>query len=134
MSINKADVYRKAAEVIVRDGKNNSGLVQGYYALDRNESDLLPKLLTGNAPVCALGACARAHYELTGEVLVDHYIYKAYSFDVEWTFAAGTTPWGDPGKPVTRKVEIYTVNDHGRASAEDIALILKKQAEEVDHA
>ena len=49
--IDKADVYRKAAEVIVRDGKTDCGLTE---AGEQDEDLKNPELA-----VCALGACAR---------------------------------------------------------------------------
>ncbi|MFE6853936.1 hypothetical protein ACFVDH_24465, partial [Streptomyces sp. NPDC057674] len=68
----------------------------GYYAPNPNEGEKpLGELLVGNAPVCALGACARAHYELTGQILADDDIYEGYSFETEWTFAPG-----HPSRPV----------------------------------
>jgi len=123
--IDKADVYRKAAEVIVRDGKTDCGLTE---AGEQDEDLKNPELA-----VCALGACARAHYELYGELPRVTYempgrsgtkspadsVYQLYSFSV----------------PKTADLQIWMAND-GRdgvtRSAEDIALLLKQHAAELD--
>lgn len=120
--IDKAEVYRKAAEVIVRDGKTEGVLFgaecqQSYGAMIENRS----------LPVCAIGACVRAEYELYGTVHWSRGVdaYNAYEFEVE--------EFGD------RK--IWSVSDDGEwtsdltfnatRTAEDIALLLKRHAEDI---
>jgi hypothetical protein len=116
--VNKADVYRKAAEVIVRDGKYEGGLTE--------HGDGPQHIKSGEGAVCALGACARAEYELYG------------------TLPMRSNPWGtslDPYTPYdfgvlwgdwTNERAIFRINDSEKTSAEDIALLLKKRAEEID--
>lgn len=113
---NDADVYRKAAEIIIRDGKCEGGLTEkgdgDRYIADRS------------LPVCAMGACYRAHYELYGEFLglpADPTKVYQYQFSVPWQRMTRI-----------RDTPIYTVNDLNGTSAEDIALLLKRQAEKVD--
>lgn len=114
MTINKADVYRKAAEIIVRDGQHKGDLTP--------EGESSEALANTALPVCALGACARAEYEL----------YGTHSWD---------RPYGDPWRDYAFMVDsefpnpprwIFFINDDERTSAEDIALLLKRHAEEVD--
>jgi len=109
--IDKAAVYRKAAEIIVRDGK-----CEGDLTPEGDDDDALrnPAL-----PVCALGACARAEYELYGTV--------------PWERPYGD-PWRDYGFKVSGEPArwIQNVNDTEGVSAEDVALLLKKRAEEID--
>jgi hypothetical protein len=114
--MNKADVYRKAAEVIGRDGWNQGGLfawdpdIDGpvrYEELVKNQS----------LAVCALGACARAQYELYGTIPED--AYETYEFLVE-------TP--STGALAT----IWMMNDLPRTSAEDVILAMENHAEEID--
>lgn len=117
--IDKAQVYRKAAEIIVRDGKCEGQLtdkgVEAKYIRD------------ASVPVCALGACLRAEHELYGTYhnAVDDWEVSAerYIFSVDWTLV------GDPGVTAHK---IYNVNDYGHTSAEDIALLLKQHAEDIE--
>lgn len=124
--INKADVYRKAAEVIVRDGKHDGGLVAGGYRQTRRLT-YPERIADRSLPVCALGACARAQFELYG--VLDSggaEAYDEYSFTVKgFEFPAGVDKYH-----LTPYIE--NVNDFGNVSAEDIALLLKRRAEEVD--
>ncbi|WP_369149077.1 hypothetical protein [Streptomyces sp. R44] len=57
MTINKAEVYRKAAEIIVRDGKTRKALVEGH---GRDETDeKLRELLKTSADESGAGAGGR---------------------------------------------------------------------------
>lgn len=119
--IDKAAVYRKAAEVIVRDGKTE-GLYSGedrdkYYGRQpvRNTYELALK--DPRVRVCALGACSRAQYELYGQLSEDPYL--DYEFKVDFL---------ENGSPLS----IWAINDACNTSAEDIALLLKRQAEVED--
>lgn len=125
--INKSDVYRKAAEVIVRDGKTTGGLTS---AGERAESIKNPDL-----EVCALGACGRAHYELYGVlpengVSVADAIYSEYTFITDVPFQAAY-PMAAKGH---ENLKLWEVNDNTKLnySAEDIALMLKNHASELD--
>ncbi|GHG10261.1 DUF6197 family protein [Streptomyces hydrogenans] len=113
--IDKAQVYRKAAEVIVRDGKWRGSLTQ--------QGDCAWDLRNPALKVCALGACARAEYELYGTLPEERgtNTYEAYAFKV-----------AELRKHGTYYREIYYVSDDLRYDAEDIALLLKKRADEVD--
>lgn len=117
--INKADVYRKAAEVIVRDGKYDAGLVP-----QKGKSTWEERVKDRSLPVCAIGACVRAEYELYGTVGTTMAAYDSYSYVVD-----GFEFHNEDGKFLTPYIE--NVNDHGRTTAEDIALLLKRRAEEV---
>lgn len=117
--INKAEVYRKAAEIIVRDGKTEGDLT-AYGSMSHHVTN--PAL-----PVCALGACARAEWELYGTlpggVGSDQFrpTTTKYSFDTV-----------DDRFVHPHPVRIWMFNDHPNTSAEDVALILKRRAEEID--
>jgi hypothetical protein len=136
--ISKADVYRRAAEVIVRDGKHEKTFVEGWAPtptprpapaeMETGWPALRRAIKDRSRPVCALGACLRAEYELTGTLTFgrsdgDH-VYEQYSFDVR---ADSLLPGG-----AERDIEIWQYNDRDRISAEDIALELKRRAEEID--
>jgi hypothetical protein len=124
--VNKADVYRKAAEIIGRDGHHKGALTsRGATATALKDTSLA---------VCALGACVRAEWELYGTMpmcdctapscaLVDP--YSAYVFVVENATELVDWRWG-------KRPQIHGVNDSPETSAEDIALLLKKHAEELD--
>ncbi|WP_432112798.1 DUF6197 family protein [Streptomyces sp. S1] len=117
--IDKAAVYRKAAEIIVRDGKTEKTLVEGRGRVGPDEE--LRELLKTNAPVCALGACGRAQYELYGILPKnDDAVFVNYCFTVDWDLGHGVSDYS-----------IFSVNDRGNTTAEDIALLLKQRAEEV---
>lgn len=121
MIIDKAEVYRKAAEIIVRDGKYDEGsLVELRFG--ENGGAEQRALMDPSRPVCALGACARAEWELYRTMPDD--VYEEYGFEVPWEKWDGST--------VLRK--IYYINDDDDTTAEDIATYLKQRAEEVDHA
>ncbi|MGW2207418.1 DUF6197 family protein [Streptomyces sp. NPDC001774] len=120
--MNRADVYRRAAEIIVRDGKTERHLVEGEWG------QALTRIKDPSYRVCALGACARAEWELYGTLprsengALDP--YRAYEF---------CTPWEDrAGESVCR--HIWHINDTYGVSAEDIALLLKRHAEDVEFA
>lgn len=116
--INAADVYRKAAEVIVRDGKTEGLLTDQGGSPEAIKNRKLP--------VCALGACYRAHWELYGEMPVENLgVTWAYQFKV-------TEPSRFNGTP--RPKWIWAINDRQETSAEDIALLLKRRAEEIEGA
>ncbi|MGW6255438.1 hypothetical protein [Streptomyces sp. NPDC055085] len=124
----KPDVYRKAAEIIVRDGKHEGGFTpRGSF--DR-EAVKDPSL-----PVCAMGACARAEWELYGTLPVPSSAEGAWSGAVHGAYSYQTS-WGG-----MKDVSIWAINDIAEGplatSAEDIALLLKQHAadlEEGDHA
>ncbi|GHG10243.1 DUF6197 family protein [Streptomyces hydrogenans] len=120
--ISKADVYRKAAEVIVRDGKTEGRLVEGTDRGTR-DSEIIGRLVSGQGAVCAIGACARAEAELYGNLPVGEadLLYGRYSFGVDWDLGLGLKVYS-----------IFAVNDDRHTSAEDIALLLKHRAEEID--
>jgi len=112
--INKAEVYRKAAEIIVRDGQAKSTLVNGPVR----------EITNPRYSVCALGACARAEYELYGTLPLedgDLDPYGPYTFYVSWDNQGYVRNWS-----------IHSINDMRETSAEDIALLLKRRAEEVE--
>ncbi|GHG10249.1 DUF6197 family protein [Streptomyces hydrogenans] len=117
--INKADVYRKAAEVIVRDGKHEGNLTE--------RGDHPWALRDPGFAVCALGACGRAEYELYGTLPVERGTdeYAEYGFTVTRPRAYGLGSY---------EQKIHYLNDDESTSAEDVALVLKRHAEEVDHA
>lgn len=119
MSIDKAEVYRKAAEVIVRDGKYDEGtLVEIRPGDGKYPSSERRALMDPSRPVCALGACARAEWELYRTMPDD--VYEEYSFKAPWETYRGITMH-----------EIFYINDDDSATAEDIAMCLKRRAEEV---
>ncbi|MFF8831344.1 hypothetical protein [Streptomyces sp. NPDC015131] len=116
--VNKADVYRHAATVIVRDGKHEGGLTPAHRS--GASLTLFEKALKDTSlPVCALGACARAEWELYGTLPEDAY---DYSFEVD-------------GAGFGFSAAIFNVNDSedNPTTAEDIALLLKQRAEEVEN-
>ncbi|MFD4474622.1 hypothetical protein ACFWPU_00695 [Streptomyces sp. NPDC058471] len=116
--ISRADVYRKAAEVIVRDGKCEGQLVE-----DTPNHAFVPtehRIMDTSLKVCALGACVRAYYELRGAepLSAGQVADLAYTHDTGYVFYPG-------GRAID------TINDDrgNPTSAEDIALLLKHQAE-----
>lgn len=121
MKTDKAEVYRKAAEIIIRDGRTVGSLTE--------RGDASEYIADRSLPVCAIGACYRAHYELYGEHLpaegpMDGERTYYYEFRVQWLGKGGEM----------RDRTIFSVNDGDGASDEDIALLLKRHAEEVDSA
>ncbi|MFD4474649.1 hypothetical protein ACFWPU_00830 [Streptomyces sp. NPDC058471] len=124
--IDKAAVYRHAATVIVRDGKREG---QFFGPNGREGGGTARPEAVGDTTlsVCAIGACVRAQYELYGttyasETDVFQDGYDNYAFDVKMPDGARCpSPDCDCG-----------TNDNRNKSAEDIALLLKHQAEEVD--
>ncbi|MFE6222963.1 hypothetical protein [Streptomyces sp. NPDC057854] len=111
--IDKAEVYRKAAEIIIRDGKHEAELVRNDRGIPEDEA-----LKDPSRPVCALGACARAEYELYGTLPKS--AYERYGFKV-------------PKPSPHRYSGIYWqpvqyFNDDDSTSAEDVALALKREA------
>lgn len=117
--VNESDVYRHAATVIVRDGKVVGGLTE------QGEDD--DKLIDRSLAVCAIGACHRAHYELYGELPVNT------NPDLTWAYEFRAIP--PPGMYKIAPDEprlIWAINDNRATTAEDIALILKKQALDVE--
>lgn len=113
MNIDKAAVYRKAAEIIVRDGQAKGGLTGNGYGF--RSPGISSRLKDHSIPVCALGACARAEWELYQTLPEDP--YKVYDFSVE-----------HDGRPR----DIWIINDLEETSAEDVALALKRHAEGID--
>lgn len=131
--INKAEVYRKASEILLRDGRIRGALAaevkpdSDEYIAHENEEGLT----NPEYSVCALGACARAEYELYGTLPVNYSengmrrsvadaVYYAYNF---------LATDGD------HDLKIWTLNDRtggNEYSDEDIALILKREAEKVE--
>lgn len=94
--MNKAEVFRKAAEIIVRDGKCEGELVAGYDEVLIEETEAIKHRVF---PVCALGACARAEYELYGTLPLNHNgtaldPYGPYKFSV-------TNPGSKLGRPIS---------------------------------
>ncbi|WP_432112800.1 DUF6197 family protein [Streptomyces sp. S1] len=114
--IDKAAVYRKAAEIIVRDGKTEGDLVEAPQGVSEPEA-----LMDPSRPVCALGACARAQYELYGLLPKEPYDYE---------FKVPRPSTLVPAGVYMRKIQYFNDDDH--ATAEDIAVLLKQRAEEVD--
>lgn len=127
--MNLADVYRKAAEVIVRDGKTEHQLVGRRDGVeDIRSSDEIPddEFKDRSLPVCALGACARAEWELYGtlparDAMRTSVTMEKYSFMVPRVADHITVS----------ETDVWMVNDNPATSAEDIALLLKHHAEEV---
>lgn len=120
--IDKAEVYRKAAEIIVRDGKHRTTFVEGWspHPEAKNMTDLAESIRDRQRPVCAIGACLRAEFELTGGLKAygnAEYVYDEYTFTVPYDGYAQ---------------DIWMFNDHQEISAEDVALELKKHAEAID--
>ncbi|MER7959326.1 hypothetical protein [Streptomyces sp. NPDC096030] len=119
-TMNRADVYRRAAEIIVRDGKTERHLVEG----ERGQA--LTRIKDPAYRVCALGACARAEWELYGTLprsengALDP--YTAYEFSILREEKDGQSTFR----------HIWEINDACGVSAEDIALLLKQHAEEAD--
>lgn len=124
--IDKRAVYRKAAEVIARDGKTEGELTE------HGDSDRC--LMDTSLAVCALGACARAQYELYGVLPERLPVHEGGGSSAyrDYNFAVLTEPPTKPGQ-LPRPPEwrpVYRVNDTPGMSAEDVALILKRHAEE----
>lgn len=112
--MNKADVYRKAAEVIGRDGWNQGGMFAGREGVTHRYEEAIQDQ---SLEVCAIGACIRAEFEMYGSLCEDP--YEEYDFLVK--------------RPDTGTLtEIWTMNDSPRTSAEDVILALKNHAEEID--
>ncbi|MFF5973675.1 hypothetical protein ACFY7C_19320 [Streptomyces sp. NPDC012769] len=117
--MNKADIYRKAAEIIVRDGQFKGELTSGGEDADALKDPSLP--------VCAIGACARAEYELYGTLPWERPNGDPYDYAFR---VGGEYSYNLSGVPRA----IYYVNDDPRFGAEDIALVLKQRAAELDDA
>lgn len=118
MTVDKSDIYRKAAEVIVRDGKAAGKFFENDIPLNDWEVERAEALAADRSlSVCAIGACIRAEYELTGHVQPkDHWM--------EYDFVA--PGWSRvPG----RLRHIWGINDSSTTTAEDVALLLKRKAE-----
>jgi hypothetical protein len=133
MMVSKSEIYAKAAEVIVRDGKHTGtffgakeapqgGPLTGEYhpdLPDRTPGDIM-RAVRADGPVCAMGACARAEYELTGALghhSVDE-IWGEYTFETDVPY---------PGYSRSFKA-IYMFNDDRLTTAEDVAVMLKRKA------
>lgn len=122
----KAMVYRKAAEIIVRDGKCEGVLTENGETVEA---------IQGGGAVCALGACARAEYELYGTIPMR--TVPDFSRD---PMGSGETEIADPypyyGFTATlgemKDYKIWCINDDSRVSVEDIALLLKQRAEDCE--
>ncbi|MFD4474635.1 hypothetical protein ACFWPU_00760 [Streptomyces sp. NPDC058471] len=121
--MNKADVYRKAAEVIVRDGMVKGSLFSDCPSMDN--ADYVEAVGDLGKSVCAIGACVRAQYELYGTAygssreLIDQ-AYRNFNFMTEIPARWGGT------------CNIQMLNDAVGTSVEDVALELKRRAEMVD--
>ena len=113
IDINKPDVYRKAAEVLIRDGRVQGDLVEVPKGVTEEEGFQNPQYA-----VCALGACARAVYELYGLNTNDPYDYEFTVYDHKQQY--------------DRK--IWSYNDDDGYSDEDIALLLKQHAHYLEEA
>lgn len=109
--MNQSEIYEKAAEIIGRDGWTQNMLVERRCPIE-NLDEALKSAARG---VCAIGACMRAEYELTGMMEVDD-PYDAYGFPV----ATEARPGGQP---------VWAFNDETTTTAEDVVLVLKRHAE-----
>ncbi len=128
-SVNKADVYRKAAEIIVRDGQ-----YKGDYTPRGNTPEAIKNT---EYPVCAIGACVRAEWELYGE-------FSGYE-DVEDDAdprVDGYTPYAyklpnpiDEGsdRRLGEPRWIWSVNDSLKSTAEDIAELFRQRAQTLEN-
>ena len=114
----KSEIYAKAAEIIVRDGQTKHRLFDAdrhpYLDSRSGLSARFAAAAQAGGSVCAIGACIRAEYELTGEVATDSWDspgdwYRHYGFRVDG-------------------LAIHAANDDPGTTAEDIALLLKKKA------
>ena len=110
MKYNKAEVYRKAAEILVRDGQYKGELVKYPEELGVDFES---------------GACVRAEWELY-QTFCYGYGYERYSFTIPTQF------YMDKRLEKLWNREIWSYNDSKDYSAEDIALMLKQHAHNLE--
>lgn len=109
----KSAIFEKAAEIIVRDGQAKNSFFGGQNGPILSKEEMLEHA-AGDSTVCAIGACLRAEYELTGDVQEFDNAYEEYSFRVVM--------------PNGRYPSVWVYNDRDSVTAEDIALLLKRRA------
>lgn len=122
----KSDIYRKAAEIITRDGRTRGALWRDIHARGSLELQLDP---SGTMPVCAIGACARAEYELTGFRLHESDTTDAWDYVDRHGFATDSLQVPS----IRPKVPVWEYNDVARVTDQDVINALTAEADRLEY-
>lgn len=134
MSIDNPHIYRRAAEILERDGMVKNRLFAGDDRYEGPTPEQIQEKVATGCGVCAIGACIKAEYELTGtlpEFTSANDLYKRYNFTVEVAIKDHFRGEGDP-MWLTSGANLWEVNDDYADDEVNVATVLRRKAVDLE--